>query len=237
MYAMKSTTTASYEALTAQYHRDGYCIVPAAIGDEECDILKVEALRVLREQAPSGASVYVGCAVVSKVYEQLASDPRVIEVLRPIMPGGVMFMSDKFVFKSKDKTFASPWHIDAYYWPGTRPKLSVWIPLDDVDAGNGTLQVIPGSHLKPWARADGEQSATNGEFANVVRDQTWKPDEVVTCSVPRGSLVIFSDLLVHGSCPNTSGRDRYTIISTYHAPAADEEFDKGFAARRVIVPG
>jgi hypothetical protein len=39
---------------------------------------------------------------------------------------------------------------------------------------------------------------------------------------------------VHGSTPNTAGKDRYAIISTYQAPGADEAFDLGFPARKVL---
>jgi ectoine hydroxylase-related dioxygenase (phytanoyl-CoA dioxygenase family) len=52
--------------------------------------------------------------------------------------------------------------------------------------------------------------------------------------VPRGSAIFFSDRLVHASCENRGGRDRYSLISTHHPPTADEEFDRQFAARHVI---
>src|ERR1035438_5544265 len=127
--------------IAASYDRDGYHIATRLLRDEECDALKEEGLRVLREHARKGASVYVGAAVVSPAFRQLAEDPRVVAILREFMPAGVAFLSDKIVFKSGEQRFASPWHIDAFYWRNTRPKLSVWIPLDDVSSDNGTLLV------------------------------------------------------------------------------------------------
>jgi ectoine hydroxylase-related dioxygenase (phytanoyl-CoA dioxygenase family) len=60
--------------------------------------------------------------------------------------------------------------------------------------------------------------------------------KVAVCEVGRGSAVVFSDRLVHGSTANTAGTDRYVIIGTYQAPAADEPFDLDFPARKVLVP-
>ena len=112
----------------------------------------------------------------------------------------------------------------------------MWIPLDDAAADNGTLVVVRGSHQPDWRPANVDTSKTNQEFALRIERNEWAAADEVICAVPRGSAVFFCDRLVHGSCPSTSGRDRYTLISTYHAPVEDEAFDKGFPARHVIVP-
>ena len=61
-------------------------------------------------------------------------------------------------------------------------------------------------------------------------------DDVVVCAVKRGTAIFLSDRLVHGSMSNTAQKDRYTVISTYHAPADDENFDLAFPARQVLIP-
>jgi ectoine hydroxylase-related dioxygenase (phytanoyl-CoA dioxygenase family) len=233
---MSTTQLPASDQIAAAYDRDGYWIEHALFTAKECDELKVEALRVLREKAKPGASVYVGVAAASPMYYRLASDPRIVSVLDKIMSEGVMFLSDKFVFKSGALKFATPWHYDYAYWQNTRPKMSVWIPLDDCSAHNGTLKVLPGSHKKAWKHESRGRSQTNNEFVNFIPDSQWKPEEEVTCELKRGSAIFFSDRTLHASCENTSGLDRYAIISTYHAPAEDEEFDKHFSARHVIVP-
>lgn len=220
--------------LSELYARDGYCVVPGLLTEAECERLKAEAVAVLRDHAPARATVYVGASVVSPLFRQYADDSRIVAVLRELMPGGIAFMSDKIVFKSGTQTFATPWHIDAFYWRGTRPKLSVWIALDDVRAANGALVVVRGSHRQDWAAATSDMRATNGEFVNVIPQRTWPAADEVICEVPRGSAIFFSDRLVHGSCENRAGQDRYSLISTYHAPAPDEEFDRQFPARHVI---
>ena len=41
------------------------------------------------------------------------------------------------------------WHQDASYWPLSPSKtVTVWLAIDDADAGNGAMRVIPCSHVK-----------------------------------------------------------------------------------------
>lgn len=222
------------QKLKLKYERDGYVIVRDLLTSNECEELKAEARRVLEQHAKPSASVYVHVAVVSRKFRDLSENPRVVSVLEALMPDGVMFLSDKIVYKAADKAFATPWHIDRFYWRETRPKISVWIPLDDASAENGTLTVVPGSHTKDWAMVS--KGLPSGEFTEEVGNATWRQGEVVTCAIRRGTGVFFSDALVHGSAPNTSGRERFAIIGTYHAPQADEPFDLDFPARKVLRP-
>lgn len=218
----------------ATYSRDGFCMVPDLLTPVECRALKAEAQRVLREHATGKATVFVGAAYVSPLFYELASHPKIVEVLSEIMPDGIAFLSDKIVFKSREQHFATPWHNDAFYWRDTRPKLSIWIALDEVTADNGALKVLPGSQTHEWGALQSDGASTNREFTNVVQEITWRPDEEVVCELPIGGAIFFSDRLLHASMPNTSGADRFSLISTYHAPAGDEEFDLQFKARHVI---
>jgi hypothetical protein len=216
-----------------RYEDDGFLIVPDVLTAAECSALKTEGLKVLSDHAKPGSSVYVGAAVASPLFYRLASDARIVQVLHQIMPDGIMFMSDKLVFKSGVQPKATPWHCDNAYWRNTRPKLSVWIALDDVNAQNGAMRVLPDGHHQQWQHSP----ATAGEeFGNRIQDLKHHENQILTCEMNAGSALFFSDNLPHSSTPNTNGKDRYAIISTYHAPAPDDEFDTHFAARHVIVP-
>jgi len=220
-----------HTSLSTQYERDGFLVVPDLLTPEECRQLKSEGLKVLSENTKPGGTVFVGAAANSNLFYRLASNTRIVRVLNQIMPNGIMFMSDKLVFKTGVQPKATPWHCDSAYWRNTRPKLSVWIALDDVSAENGALRVLPGEHHQNWRHT----SASPGEeFGN--RIQGINEENAVICEMKAGSALFFSDKLPHSSTPNSNGKDRYAIISTYHAPAPDEEFDTHFPARHVIVP-
>lgn len=212
-------------------HRDGFTIIPDLVPAAAVPGLKAECQRILRTHAAEG-SVHVGASLASPACRALAEDPRLVGLLARLLPGGVAFLSDKVVVKDGRNRFATPWHQDAAYWPGTRTKMSVWIALDDVAEANGALRVIPGSHLRHADHAHARQGhVATGEFQNAL-DLGDDPPGALTVAVPAGAAVVFSDLLVHGSHPNRSGGDRVSLIGTYHEPADDEAFDLAFPARR-----
>jgi len=213
------TCSTPVDDLTRAYEREGFFVVDRVLGPDECERLKHEALRILQRDQKS---VLVGVAAMSPVYRDLSQDPRLLDRIAPLMPDGITFQSDKFVYKNGAQRFATPWHTDNQYWANRRPKLSVWIPLDDVGEANGTLKVIPGSHKRDWPQVQVDGAESNGEFKNRIDETKVPEDQQVVCELNRGSIVVFSDALLHASTPNTSGQDRYAIISTYHETRVPE---------------
>jgi ectoine hydroxylase-related dioxygenase (phytanoyl-CoA dioxygenase family) len=46
---------------------------------------------------------------------------------------------------------------------------------------------------------------------------------VRTIDVKHGDVVVFHDLLVHSSFPNSSGEDRWSLISTYRDAGVEDK--------------
>jgi ectoine hydroxylase-related dioxygenase (phytanoyl-CoA dioxygenase family) len=210
----------------------GFVIMPDILSPDECRALKAEALQILRDHAKPGATVVLGCSAVSENFARLAERPQIMAMLKLLLPEGIEFLSDKLVYKKPGKDFATPWHIDEWYWKNTRPKISVWIPFDDASAESGTLTVVPGSHRRQWVRKQSE--GINSEFVFAI-DHDIPGKDIFFCDIKAGTAIIFSDLLLHGSTPSRGQNERYAIISTYHAPG-HEHFDDQFPARRVLFP-
>ena len=72
----------------------------------------------------------------------------------------------------------------------------VWIPLQDVDDSNGSLQVLPSSHL-----ADGSLRGTHLNAGWVSDDDLVRPHLTVV-HARAGEAVIMDNALVHCSLPN-----------------------------------
>ena len=99
-----------------------------------------------------------------------------------------------------------PWHQDGQYWP-IRPRatVTVWIALDPVDAGNGCMRVIPGSHRMgefSHAASDREDLVLN----NVLDDPRLDLSTARDIVLEPGQVSLHDVDIVHGSQPNTSGR-------------------------------
>lgn len=218
--------------LKTEYEQNGYVILRQLFSDEEVAVYKEEARKVLERHGVNKEGVYVGMAVASSMFKKAAAQPVLVEALQEIMGDEVVFLSDKLVFKNASTDFGSPWHQDYPYWKGSH-KVSVWIALDDATPENGCLKIVPGSHLFGAAHHGGDASDGLG-FKNRLDEQDLENRHIIDLSASRGDAIIFHDLLYHASYPNTSGNDRWALISTYKdGTQSDPEYKWAGAAFRV----
>jgi ectoine hydroxylase-related dioxygenase (phytanoyl-CoA dioxygenase family) len=226
--------------MNAQFDRDGYVVLDNVFSEQEITGLKAEIQRVLG-LGPNGAEVdadavegfrkhgvFVGLAVSSPLFREAARNEKIVGVLRGIIGDHVVFLSDKVVYKDAATAFASPWHQDWPYWLGSH-KFSVWIALDAAAPENGCLKVVPGSHRRGEVAHAGADDGLG--FNNRLDVERLDESEAVPVAVGAGAAVIFHDLLFHASYPNTSGRDRWALISTYkNGDEVDPEYPWASAA-------
>jgi len=95
-------------------------------------------------------------------------------------------------------------------WP-TCPRfdqtsVTVWIPLQDVDAGNGGIHVVPGSHKIVPDIAALNAPAFFQDFAPALVDKYLQP-----VPLQAGQALVFCDSLLHWSPPNLSAAPRAAI--------------------------
>jgi len=94
---------------------------------------------------------------------------------------------------------------------------TVRIHLDDTDAANGALNVVPGSHRKGIYRPE-----------NI----DWAVEKEHTCCVPEGGIMIMQPLLLHSSGRTQNSRSRRVI----HIEFSDRELPNGLKwAERLAV--
>lgn len=85
--------------------------------------------------------------------------------------------------------------------------VTVWIPLEDTDADNGALHVVPGSH----------RLSTQLRRSDVDRSPFVGLDDVVVSQLGRvvpttaGEALVFDNRLIHYSLPNRSDRPRVVL--------------------------
>jgi hypothetical protein len=215
---------------TYTFDRDGFTIERGVFTEGEVAGFKREICRLLETHEAHGG-VFVGLAANSPVFRDLAGDARLLDALEPILGPNIEFLSDKVVLKSAATDYGSPWHQDWPYWKGIH-KVSIWIALDPATPENGCLKLLPGSH-RTHAVHDGDAGGTK---LFVHRLAPGAVDESRAAVVPcaPGDAVFFHDLTLHASYPNTSGADRWAMISTYRsASEPDLDYEWSVAARVV----
>lgn len=92
---------------------------------------------------------------------------------------------------------------------------NLWVPLVDVDANNGNMQFIPGSHRFAHTLRVSPDLPT---YYESYRQEAMEYLKDVECKA--GECVIFHQGIIHGSRPNLSNEPRVvSIISTYSEDA------------------
>ena len=210
-------------AEAAGFQRDGYLLVRGMWSAEEAGAIRAAVGRVLAGGLnETGVRVLAPERTPPDLLRVCTGDP-MRSAVRAIIGPEVEFLSVKPVVKTARISAASPWHQDWPYWKGAH-KVSAWIALDRAEVDNGCLRVVAGSHTRGW---DHHRQDSPVGFGNRVSEEDVAAafGAAALRSVPMapGDVLFFHDRLLHGSHPNSSGRDRWSLIPTYRdASVADD---------------
>jgi non-heme Fe2+,alpha-ketoglutarate-dependent halogenase len=157
---------------------------------------------------------------VYKPFWDLATHPRVLEIMRTAVGDDLVLIATGFFAKSpNDSEKYVAWHQDTTYW-GLQPPFAatLWIAIDDSDIENGCLRVIPGSHRKLLPH--GTSARTGNILGN---NQEIDPEFIdesraVDLELKAGQASLHHGLSVHGSNPNRSQRRRCGMTVRFTRP-------------------
>ena len=128
---------------------------------------------------------------------------------------------DHLLVKEPGAEAPTPWHQDLPYWCVAGDQAcSVWLTLDDVDAANGPLEFLAGSHR--WNRRfqamDFKFTQTHSEELEPMPDidADRAGYKVLSWDMKAGDCIVFHGLAVHGAPGNlTSGRRRRALSTRW----------------------
>jgi phytanoyl-CoA hydroxylase len=157
---------------------------------------------------------------------RLGGDERIAELLRKLDLADAIVSTRPEVRTDMpgDDRYMQPWHQDWRYGQGSLNAVTLWLPLHDVDASRGTIELMPGSHLLGYL--DVEELENPRRFS--IRSDRLPDLPVETAELRLGEAIVFSQFLVHRSGYNSSGRPRITVQARF-ADAADPRFvERGY---------
>ena len=218
------------------YHRDGYVHVENA--------LTPALLASVRDWIDGCLARAVGVTASNEVYDledthtpeaprirrikdpvqrdqlfwQVIRDPGVIGPLQQLIGPNIRLFGSKLNMKAAGYGAAVEWHQDWAFYPHTNDDvLAAGIFLDDVDAENVPLMVIPDTHRGPVLSHHDDA----GYFVGGIEDAAHRCalDKAVPIYGRAGSMSVHHVRAIHGSALNLSGKPRRILF--YEMAAAD----------------
>jgi ectoine hydroxylase-related dioxygenase (phytanoyl-CoA dioxygenase family) len=216
----------------SQYHDEGYTVLPEFLSRDavdailaDIDVLTATAtvahhdssrLEMEPNQKPEGKKVrriYEPCTHYPR-FRSLSESNDLLDVIEQLLGPNLVFHLSKVNMKPAVLGSVVDWHQDLTYYPLTNTdSVTVLFYLDDADASNGCLQVIPRAHHKVM------DHTSKGVFQGCVTE-TVDASKAVFLEAKAGSAILMHGLTPHSSAPNKSPKPRTTLILSYHAADA-----------------
>ena len=164
-----------------------------------------------REQGSFG---WHACTFGLAMY-QLWIHPAILDAVESLIGPELQFNGDFWVRPKlpAEGITTIPWHQDSAYIPETEKAhlLTLWLPLVPVDANNGALQFLPGTHHLEIQKHDDRKA---GALPTTSFDPA-EGREVVTLDMEPGDFVLFNNRTFHRSTVNQASSVRWSIDFRY----------------------
>lgn len=151
------------------------------------------------------SSVWQASALRRRAHDMIVS--ALHDSLSTVLAGYRIVLASFVVRSSGSVEQDMPLHQDwTFVDEAAAQSLGVWIPLQDVDASNGCLQVVPGSH-----RHQQPMRAIGGGFRYGMLEAELREQYLVDVPAQAGDAICFDHRLIHCSRPNGSSQPRFAV--------------------------
>jgi hypothetical protein len=214
-----------------QYRRDGIVIPKVGFDAATVAELRAKLDRFLLEQGITDADYVPDIIERDPSWLRFGVMPAILDAVEQLIGEDIIIWGSALFCKAGVGGKATPWHQDGHYWP-IRPleTVTAWIAIDNVNAENSCLRVVPGTHSD---RVSYDHDVDNSDA--IILNQVLKA-EYLRSAEPRdielepGRFSIHDVYLVHGANPNNSGKRRAGMVFRYMP--ASSYFDRELAARQ-----
>ena len=216
-----------------EYHQAGYAVCPNFLTSDEVIQLFSETEKIINgntlanhdknrmemepDQPPDGTKVrrlYEPCTH-HPLFRALSESDKLLDAVEDLIGPNLLFHYSKLNMKPPEIGSVVEWHQDLSYYPLTnRDSLAVLLYLDDADAENGCLQMLPGRH-----GGDLLAHTREGYFQGRAT-QGVDSSEAVLAEGKAGTAIFMHCMTPHASITNRSNRSRRTLILSYRAADA-----------------
>lgn len=207
---MRAESPAVLTAAEPSLARDGFAVLKAVFAEDQLAPVRALLQRVIRHADLDLEDPFERYylrhrpdqGVLYDLYQRhpelrfMASAPRILEALDAVYGRDLFMYENSVVYKPRGRPNGVPFHQDFISRPDEPIKHVAWMAIDRVTRESGALKVIPGSHRQgflPWIRVRGETHHDRIREGDVPRGS------IVHVELEPGDVLIFNQLLVHGS--------------------------------------
>jgi ectoine hydroxylase-related dioxygenase (phytanoyl-CoA dioxygenase family) len=232
--AHATSTDFNPAAWRRRFEQDGYAVLHDALSPDLLTQLRERTERLTDpDQLPAEAAEWVdfepelleGRRVVQRVrrpyqadpfFFELARSPELLRLVRPLLGDNLRLHHGKINVKPPRVGSPLEWHQDWAFIPHSNDSLAiVSVLIDNCDAINGPLQLMPGSHLGPL-----HPHHHDGVFVGAIDPATLALDQARAVTGRAGTVTMHHPMTVHGSGFNRGNRLRRVLFYEYAAADA-----------------
>lgn len=204
-----------FDALKADYERDGFVVIKGYLSDAEVDELRERASPLAHELLKSAGDMGKYRNVLKSLhrhddwFDQQLVCGRHVPLLEHLLGGDVFGQSAAWFDRPEGESIGIGPHVDALgrnEYPGAG--ITIWYALDTVRESNGCLHYLRGSHKQ--------------EYPDVIPIPgiDAESEDAIAVELDPGDVVIHTSLTVHWSGGNLSGQPRRAVSFFYFGASA-----------------
>lgn len=206
-------------AQLAQYRDLGYVAVPALFTPREVAAMRarlqalVDAGQLRNVHTQGDGTTHSTTAFNlqicplsphDRLFRALKFHPRLVAAARDCVGDPLLFKLDQIFLKPARHGAGTGWHQDNGYWKVDECTAGVgaWTALHEATVANGTMHVIPRSHLRaePHERDPGSD--------HHIRAVRVREEDAVPIELPAGGVLLFNWGVLHCTRANRTDRER-----------------------------
>lgn len=231
--------TLNPQALKESFRNDGYVFIPGFLSEAEVNELNEKVKSFISEEVsemprelvfyenktdPTTLKQLIDMQKFDVYFDEMLNNSRFKKLAELLLEDAVIPKTLEYFNKPSKIGKPTPPHQDNYYFM-LKPAeaVTMWLALEDVDAENGCVRYVTGSHLhgiRPHGRTQ-----TLG-FSQGITDFWTDDDQAKAVAFPArpGDLLIHHSMTIHWAEANqTENRTRKAVGLIYWGEAAQED--------------
>ncbi len=201
----------------SELFNQGYTVLPSLISEETCDTLTKYLDRNFNEDLPYNyikGHYQIHLPKKAEDFpEEIVFNKKIHEILRDVM--GPSYYMYSYTCNANIASKNQPFHIDCTHYhpldtvrrfgsPGPPFQIIVNTYLQDTDESNGSLEIVPKSHVNTYFESD-EEGRIEEKYIG----------ETKRCNLPKGSVIIRDKRTWHRGTMNLKDKTRYMTSTSY----------------------